>query len=162
MAYEIRIRSVAYYTCLCAACHLAEAAGWLSQIWNEQLMPRRRVHPGRNAKRNRERWARRWARWQRRRPRISRAERGRRRARTLQQMMSTPSQSQASGAGESAKMGLWRLGSNVRESWVRTCPIRSLEAREHVKRDRVFVFCSIAHCYCSSPSLLKTEYHPVL
>jgi len=68
---------------------LTKAAEWLSQTWNEQLMPRRGVRPGRNPKRNRERWARRWARWRRRQPRARRAERGRRRARTPQQMMST-------------------------------------------------------------------------
>lgn len=70
---------------------LTQAAEWLSQIWNEQLRPRRRVRPGHNPKRNRERWARRWARRRRRQPRISRAERGRRRARVLRQMLSTPS-----------------------------------------------------------------------
>ena len=70
---------------------LAQAVEWLLRIWDERLVPRRRVRPGRNPKRNRERWARRWARWRRRQPRVSRAERGRRRVRILRQILSTPS-----------------------------------------------------------------------
>ena len=69
---------------------LTQAVEWLLQIWDERLVPRRRVRRGCNPKRNRERWARRWARWRRRRPQVSRAERRRRGARVLRQIVSTP------------------------------------------------------------------------
>jgi len=68
---------------------LTQAAEWLWRIWDERLVPRRRVRPGCNAKRNRERWAKRWARWRRRRPCIRRVERHRRRAVVQRQIPST-------------------------------------------------------------------------
>lgn len=66
---------------------LAQAVEWLLRIWDERLVPRRRVRPGRNPKRNRERWAKR----RRKRPQVSRAEHRRRRARVLRRVLSTAS-----------------------------------------------------------------------
>jgi hypothetical protein len=69
---------------------LTQDAQWLWRIWDERLLPPRRVRPGCNPKRNGERRARRRARWRRRQPPISRAERGRRRARMLRQLLNNP------------------------------------------------------------------------
>ena len=73
---------------------LAQAAEWPALIWDARLMPPARVRPGRNAKRNRERWARRLARRQRQRPPVRRAGRRRRHRRELQPLRHT-----GSGAG---------------------------------------------------------------
>lgn len=56
-------------------------------VWDERLLPPRRIRQRRNPKRNRERWARRLARQHRRRPPVSKAERRRRRTRLLRAIL---------------------------------------------------------------------------
>jgi transposase-like protein len=68
---------------------LTRAVEWLLRIWDEQWVPLRRVRPGCNPRRNRERWGKRWAKWRRRRPQVSRAERRRRQGRVLRQILDT-------------------------------------------------------------------------
>lgn len=57
-------------------------------VWDEQLTPLARVRQHRNPRRNRERWARRWATWQRRHP-VSRATRRRCQISILRQILKT-------------------------------------------------------------------------
>jgi hypothetical protein len=62
---------------------------WPVTIWDKRLLPPLRIRQHCNPRRNRERWARRWAKRQRRRPPASRAERRRRRERVLRQLLET-------------------------------------------------------------------------
>ena len=71
---------------LLIATHVRPAEG-LTPMWDERLLPPGRVRQHYNPQRNRERWARRWAKWQRRRSRVSRAARRRHRTRILRQIL---------------------------------------------------------------------------
>ena len=62
-------------------------AEWPMKIWDERLVPPPRIRRHYNPRRNRERWARRLAREQRRRPPVSRAKRRRWRTRALRQLL---------------------------------------------------------------------------
>ena len=62
-----------------AACH--------TPVWDKRLVPPGRVRRRYNPRRNRERWARRWAKRRRRCPPVSRAARRRRRRRVLRQIL---------------------------------------------------------------------------
>jgi len=66
-----------------------QPAEWPVKIWDKRLLPPPRIRQHRNPRRNRERWARRWAKQQRRRPPASRAQRRRRRERVLRQLLET-------------------------------------------------------------------------
>jgi len=62
-----------------AACH--------TPVWDERLVPPRRVRQHYNPRKNRQRWLRRWAKRQRQQPRASRAVRRRPRTRILRQIL---------------------------------------------------------------------------
>jgi transposase len=69
---------------------LIELGGPPLPAWDERLVPVGRVRQRYNPPRNRERWARRLARWQRQRPQVSRAARRRRRLELMQQVLNRP------------------------------------------------------------------------
>lgn len=73
-------------------------------LWDERLVPVGRVVQACNPKRNRERWARRWRRWQRQPPPVSRARRRRRRLELVQCLL-RPNPSPV-GPGRTARSSL--------------------------------------------------------
>jgi len=93
----------------------AESGAWM---WDDRLAPPPRGRQYRNPRRNRERWARRLARRQRRTPPVSRAERRRRRQRVVRQILhatSSPALAEREREQNAQAILSWRAKRNRRE-----------------------------------------------